>query len=427
MTATHDVDLDRMLSAWFEADADVREPERLLHAVLDTTQRTRRRPAWLIPERWVPLQSTMRLTASPRKAMLYAALILTLGLVLAFALFFAGQHRLPAPVGPARNGGLLFDAGGQIYVQNPDGSGRVALTNGSTFDSNPVVSPDGTRVAFYSAANLPNPRASVVVIDADGSRPRTVATDVVPLSVVAWSPDGRQVAFTRAAPGSPNGEIDVVGADGANLRALVPIGVDPVWSPDGQSLAYAVLGDTDDGVYLVGVDGSGSRRLSRAAGSGFAFRSPSWTPDGRSIVFMAGADNAHDIIVARTDGSGEREVVVPANLLFPALSPDGTTIAYVVATQNGYGIATIALDGTHPTFVPVPSLANESIVWAPDGTRVFGYGVTSDAPLGIGDPPLGSTWSSNEVLVIDPTGAAPTVTIPAVGNLSTGSWQRLAP
>jgi hypothetical protein len=53
-------DFDRYLAAWLTADAPSREPEPLLGRVLARTARTGRRPAWLIPERWIPMSDRTR-------------------------------------------------------------------------------------------------------------------------------------------------------------------------------------------------------------------------------------------------------------------------------------------------------------------------------------------------------------------------------
>ena len=58
-------EFDRRLAAWFEADARTRELEGLLEATLTRIGRTRRLPAWLLPERWLPMQLTSRLQPVP--------------------------------------------------------------------------------------------------------------------------------------------------------------------------------------------------------------------------------------------------------------------------------------------------------------------------------------------------------------------------
>ena len=67
---------------------------------------------------------------------------------------------------------------------------------------------------------------------------------------VAWSPDGRTIAFTRIPPGLNDSHHDLwlMDADGTNERILVPDiramhGLGPVWSPDGERIAYQRLCD----------------------------------------------------------------------------------------------------------------------------------------------------------------------------------------
>jgi sugar lactone lactonase YvrE len=60
---------------------------------------------------------------------------------------------------------------------------------------------------------------------------------------VAWSPDGRTIAyFTRTAPNLPV-EFWLMDADGTNERLVVPEvdamhGLGPMWSPDDERIAY---------------------------------------------------------------------------------------------------------------------------------------------------------------------------------------------
>jgi len=89
-------DLDRRLEAWFEADAVRREPEHLLGEVLARTARTRRRPAWRVPERWIPMSTiTTRTAEAPRVPwrLVGVAALLVLGLAIGTAFVAGGQGR----------------------------------------------------------------------------------------------------------------------------------------------------------------------------------------------------------------------------------------------------------------------------------------------------------------------------------------------
>ena len=74
-------DLDRQITALLDAQAEGRAPDGLLGNTLEATSRTRRRPAWRIPERWIPMPLTMRLAVVPRAVLL----IITLALLAAIA------------------------------------------------------------------------------------------------------------------------------------------------------------------------------------------------------------------------------------------------------------------------------------------------------------------------------------------------------
>ena len=70
---------------------------------------------------------------------------------------FVRDTRLPgrsidsaAFAAPLRTTVVLFKLKGHIWRINADGSGSVQLTNGTTGESSPRWSPDGTRIAFVA-------------------------------------------------------------------------------------------------------------------------------------------------------------------------------------------------------------------------------------------------------------------------------------
>ena len=133
MTPRNDFDLS--LTAWLDERAEPHAPPHLMEVVVARTTRTRPRPAWRIPERWIPVPLTLRLAVVPRVVLILLLLAAMLATAIAGAAiggqlhWFNASPLLPS-TGPAGNGLIAFDAGDDIWVVNPDGSDPRQLTSG---------------------------------------------------------------------------------------------------------------------------------------------------------------------------------------------------------------------------------------------------------------------------------------------------------
>jgi len=83
---------------------------------------------------------------------------------------------------------------------------------------------------------------------------------------------------------SAEGGIFVVGVDGSGRRRLVDDGADPVWSPDGRSIAFLRRGD----LWVMDADGTSQRNLTDSPLETEA--EAQWSPDGRTILFERQAE-----------------------------------------------------------------------------------------------------------------------------------------
>src|ERR1044071_1736131 len=101
---------ERRIGAAMDALAGSR-PLDYLDDVFRQTARTRQRPRWSFPERWLPMDTTLaRPTAIGRRMPVRSPLLLVvLAAILASASVYSGtQKRLPPPYGPANNGQVVF-------------------------------------------------------------------------------------------------------------------------------------------------------------------------------------------------------------------------------------------------------------------------------------------------------------------------------
>jgi TolB protein len=379
-------------------------------------------------------QRRWRLTGSVRAwspAVRVAFLVLVLvSLAIAIGVVVGSQRRLPPPFGLARPGLIAFDLSGDIYVANPDGSGRTQLTAGPEGDSQATWSPNGTQIAYLSTqADL---SSSLTVMGADGRHPTVLADHLAEPGNISWSPDSRRLAISARKLGAPGDMYHVYVAevdhpDAIQLGTPELYGQDPRWSPDGTKIAFkrkfpCCGGGTPDGLWLMDPDGSHLSPLSTATSDpGDTFWNTAWSPDSRRLAFLAdGVNSAYDVFVVNADGSGERNISnSPENEYWPSWSPDGGRIAFTrmtVTLWTGGELIVTDPGGSNPVVMHSLLVNSNAPVWSPDARLVLAYAKNSD-----------ESHNANDALAIfDPTGRTPPILVPASG-FTSASWQRLAP
>src|SRR5262249_1339553 len=95
----------------------------------------------------------------------------------------------------------LFSNQAEIYVINPDGTGRLRLTDNDYEERAPAWSPDGTRIVFCGRVDGGRTDFEICVMNADGSGFQQLTNNSVNDLTPSWSPDGTQIAFHRLVSG----------------------------------------------------------------------------------------------------------------------------------------------------------------------------------------------------------------------------------
>jgi signal transduction histidine kinase len=198
-------------------------------------------------------------------------------------------------------------------------------------DLQPAWSPDGRQIAFSSARSG---NFDIYLMRADGGNPVALTSSRGYDEWPAWSPDGRQIAFISDRDG--NAEIYLMQTDGSNLRRLTNHPADDwpaAWSPDGQRLVFASNRDEDWNLYIVSAEGGPALRLTNAPGDE---REPVWSSDGQSIAFAYNDGQGWDIYtlpapagaVAETPPDlWSRVTQTPIDERYPVWLPDARAVA----------------------------------------------------------------------------------------------------
>ena len=132
-----------------------------------------------------------------------------------------------------------------IYVMDANGKKIQNLTKHLGRDRHPAWSPNGRQIAFSSIrvgnfgdGNFDAGNYDIYVMDANGKNVRRMTEDRSDDILPAWSPNGQKIAFSSRREG--NFDIYVMNADGTNVRQLTNHPADD-WGPTfGFTVAFSV-------------------------------------------------------------------------------------------------------------------------------------------------------------------------------------------
>ncbi|MBN2450131.1 MAG: PD40 domain-containing protein [Lentisphaeria bacterium] len=157
------------------------------------------------------------------------------------------------------------------------------------------ISPDGQWVALTLSKER---RVDLYLLSVQTGDLRQVTRDLAVESSPCWSPRGDQLCYVSDRAGQPQLHlVSTAGGGPARLLSEREEAVSPDWSPVSNQICFATrLG----GQYVIGVvdmsggSAGGRRIVTRAAGD---WESPSWAPDGRHLVCSRGTGGRRELFL----------------------------------------------------------------------------------------------------------------------------------
>lgn len=177
-------------------------------------------------------------------------------------------------------------------------------------------------------------------------------------------------------------------SDGEGITPITPsdeTALSPVWSPDGQRIAYTQMGEGRGPVLIRSLSGGAA---SRVPGSETGLNiTPAFAPDGRILAFAHSDERGTDIYTADVNArccSQRLTVGRYADNLSPTFSPDGRRIAFISTRAGPPQLYVMAADGTDqellaPFDFGVTGSSNAP-EWSPDGANVVFHREVTGSP-----------------------------------------------
>ena len=320
----------------------------------------------------------------------------------------------------------------RVFVKNLS-TGAITLaasaadgTPATDMDSNPVFSPDGTKVAFYGfnssgieqayVKNLTTGALTVVSSNANGVSGNTGSYNPV------FSPDGTKVAFwsgaTNLVPASNGGNIYI---KDLTTNALTEIagtqyGMVPVFSPDGTKLAFIQGGIVPTQITSYGQ--AGGANWYNVQVEVLNLTTGVVTPIGAaSQVYFAGTDvsvaeHFAGWVTFSPDGSKLAYEFTPTNL---SVAPPGPEEIYVANLNAGTVVASSSLAFTLKTHTSESAIADAAVTLGTDGKSYINAAHYNGGATTLS----GVAKSGDQVVITDASGSS----VGAVtADATTGAW-----
>lgn len=192
----------------------------------------------------------------------------------------------------------------KVFLYNIQSGGLTFLFDDG---SNITSSPDGKTIAFLKRSE--NIRTAIYFFNMDTKKETSIKTDTLGKYGLAWSPDGKKIAYniTQKQTGRSATDIFILDLATKQVKQITQSGMhksyDPRWSPDSKQIVYYFeKGDGHDQVWLTDAEGSFHRNLTPDTATHNYF--PSWIDD-KTIIYT---QSPEELMMMNADGSKRQKI-----------------------------------------------------------------------------------------------------------------------
>jgi TolB protein len=227
-----------------------------------------------------------------------------------------------------------------------------------------------TRLAYVTSIGKVNKKKyKLLVSDADGFNPRTIASSTEPLMSPSWSADGKKIAYVSFENKRSAIYVQTL-ATGKRTKVSSHRGINgaPAFSPDGTRLAITLSKDGSADIYILSLINRSIKKLTNSYG---IETEPSWSPDGKTLVYTSNRGGKPQLYSISSMGGQSTRLTFDGDYNSRGqFSADGKSIVMVHANRGDYRIAVMDI-ATRTINVLTAGRYDESPSFSPNGDMVL--------------------------------------------------------